>query len=151
MIVKGKSSNISELSNCLNDSLLKEYYFSDSKYIKNFLMDTISKNELYTYVDNSKILAFMRIDPVGMFSKFPLLRCIAVNPNYRNRGIGKKMLQHFENLWFEKSNKVFLCVSDFNLKAKKLYIESGYIEVGSINDLYKANVAEYLLCKTLIV
>lgn len=149
MIIKVKKINISELSDCLNSSSLKENYFTNSNYIEEFLTESINRGELYSYMDNGKAIAFMRIDPVGMFSKFPLLRCIAVNPDYRNRGIGKMLLQYFENLYTDKNNKIFLCVSDFNAKAKRLYIKSGYIEVGKISGLYKDHITEYLLCKTL--
>lgn len=147
---KAKSANLLELSSCLNNSLLKENYFSDPKYIEDFILESIAKEELYTYSKGGKVIAFMRVDPVGMFSKFPLLRCISVNPDYRNLGIGKTLLDYYENLCVGKSTKVFLCVSDFNSKARKLYIESGYTEVGKIKGLYKAGVTEFLLCKTLI-
>lgn len=149
MIRKATVTQLPELSACFNESLLKENYFSDPKYIKEFLLDSINKDELYSYFKNNQAIAFMRIDPVGMFSKFPLLRCLVVNPEFRNMGIGRSLLSYFEELYFENCNRIFLCVSDFNIKAKKLYLESGYMEVGCIPGLYKDDVTEYVLCKTL--
>lgn len=77
-----------------------------------------------------------------MFSQLPLLRCIAVNPQYRNIGIGKEMLSYYEVIGFGKSNKLFLCVSDFNRKAKTLYNLIGYKVVAS---LYIDDVTEHIM------
>lgn len=149
MIKKGTKSHIPEILICFDKSKLKDNYFHDPEHTNNFLMDSISKDELYVYENNKKILAFIRIDKNGMLSKFPLLRCIAVNPDYRNRGIGKELLSYFEVQGFSSSSKVFLCVSDFNPKARKLYLEQGYKEIGRIEDLYKQGITEFILCKSL--
>lgn len=150
MIEEAKLSHITEISECLSSSKLKDHYFNEPNYIKDFLTDSINKGELYIYKNEyNEILAFMRLDSVGMLSKFPLLRCIGVKPAYRSKGIGKKLLRHFECISQNNSDKVFLCVSDFNEKAKKLYMESGYQEVGYIKNLYKPGINEYIMCKTL--
>lgn len=97
-------------------------------------MDALNRGELYTYSLEGKPIAFMRIDPNVMFSKFPLLRCIAVKPKYRNRGIATEMLRYYEDLF--QDIKLFLCVSEFNNRAKQLYLRLHYQEVGNIPDLY---------------
>lgn len=84
-----------------------------------------------------------------MLSKFPLLRTLAVKQEHRSKGIGKELLNYYENSSSINSNKIFLCVSDFNNKAKKLYTAVGYKEVGYIKDLYKQGINEYIMCKTI--
>ena len=149
-IVKAQQNQVPELKYCLNDSKLQDEYFNNDSITDSFIRDSIDKDELYVYLDhNSKALGFIRIDHIGMFSKFPLLRCIAVNPNHRNMGIGNSLLDYFEETEFEHSDKVFLCVSDFNGSAKKLYTSVGYEEVGSIKDLYKKGITEHIMMKSI--
>ena len=149
-IAKAQHNQIPELKNCLNDSKLQDEYFNGDSITESFIRDSIDKDELYVCLDhNNKVLGFIRIDHIGMFSNFPLLRCIAVNPNHRNMGIGKSLLDYFEETEFEHSDKVFLCVSDFNDSAKKLYTSVGYEEVGSIKDLYKKGITERIMMKSI--
>lgn len=145
MIKKSTKDQIPLLKHCLDSSFLQDNYFNDETYTVNFLMDAFNRGELYTFSLDDKPVAFMRIDPCGMFSKFPLLRCIAVKPEYRNRGIAKEMLKYYENLF--QDTKLFLCVSELNNRAKKLYLALGYKEVGNIPDLYRDGTSEYLMCK----
>lgn len=148
MIKKSTEDQITTLLHCLDNSYLQDTYFHDDTYTKNFLLDTLNRGELYTYFIEDRHVGFMRIDPHGMFSKFPLLRCIAVKPEYRNRGIATEMLKYYEKLF--KDTKLFLCVSEFNNRAKQLYLRLDYQEVGNIPDLYKDGTSEYLMCKRII-
>ena len=66
---------------------------------------------------------------------------------YRSQGVGKKLLEFFEDTCFQEDSKLFLVVADFNLKAKKLYEEIGYKHVGTMPDLYREGITEYLMMK----
>ena len=57
------------------------------------------------------------------------------------------MIEFYESMGFEKSDKVFLLVSEFNTDAKRLYERLGYVEVGKIPDLYQKDTAEYFMMK----
>lgn len=149
MIKNVTISHLPDLVECFNNSLLKDNYFTDPKSIKVFLKESIAKGELYGYFSDDKVVALMRIDPVGMFSKFPLLRTLAVNPDFRSKGIGKALLNYYEGVYSNKSRRIFICVSDFNPRAKKLYMGSGYSEVGVLPNLYKEGITEYLLSRSL--
>ena len=63
-------------------------------------------------------------------------------------GIGKALLEAFESMAFEISNKVFLVVADFNPSAKRFYGAHGYRQVGEIPGLYRPGITEYLMLKT---
>ena len=144
-------ANINHLDLCmaaLDECILADKYFDNPEQVADFITDGISKNEVHAAFDSdNNFKGFMRIDKNGCFSKFPLLRLIAVPPVCRGKGNGKKMLEYYEHLGFESSDKVFLLVSDFNPRAKKLYESVGYIKVGSIPDLYKQGVTEFLMMK----
>lgn len=64
-------------------------------------------------------------------------------------GIGRKLLEFFEDTSVKFSNKLFLVVADFNPKAKELYLRMGYKEIGIIPGLYKKGVNECLMMKEL--
>jgi len=83
------------------------------------------------------------------FYRFPFLHVIAIVPQHRNKGIGTKHLNYFENLAFENADKIFLTVADFNPKAKQLYERLGYQQVGLIPSLYRDGVNESLMMKKL--
>jgi len=72
-----------------------------------------------------------------------------LNMEFRNLGIGKKLLKHFEETNSKTSLKLFLVVAEFNPKAKRLYQSIGYKEVGIVPNLYKRGVTECLMMKEL--
>ncbi len=148
MITHGTIHEFNEIMECMMNSRLCDAYFSDRSHREAFISAALNRNELYVYKDeNGGILGMMRIDMNGMLSRFPLLRLISINSKSRNKGIGTAMLEHFEKIGFEGNNKVFLCVSDFNKRAQKLYKGRGYRRVGKIGNLYKENVDEYIMMK----
>jgi ribosomal protein S18 acetylase RimI-like enzyme len=143
----GNETQLEVCASCLNNCVLGERYFYDRKHTVEFLKDGFEKGEIYLCVNDDTVLGFMRIDLKGTFAKFPLLRVIAVNEKYRNQGIGKAMIEYYESMGFEESDKVFLLVSEFNTDAKRLYERLGYVEVGKIPDLYQKDTAEYFMMK----
>ena len=54
----------------------------------------------------------------------------------------------FENIGFERSSKLLLLVSDFNLQAKRLYHEIGDKEIGVINGLFREEISEDIMMKS---
>ncbi len=148
MIVKADRKIIREIIECLDDSALRDIYFSDADHTLRFISNAIEHDELYVYIDDAEsIRGFMIIDPKGMFSVFPYLKVLAVHPSFRGRGVGSEFLTYFEDTGFANSNKVFLCVSDFNPDAKRLYERCGYSQVGTIPNLYNDRADEYLMIK----
>ena len=83
----------------------------------------------------------------GCFGKFSYLSIMAVNRKYRGKGIGRTLINKFEEIGFKKADKVFLLVSDFNKKAQLFYRKLGYKKVGSIPDLFKVGISENILIK----
>ena len=144
----GLKEDLSDCCKALENSMLFDEYFKDVQKCKSVILEGIEKEEIYIAKDeNGNIIGFMRIDDVGMFSKFPFLRLIAVKYEYRCKGFGTKLLGFYETKFKNKSDRVFLCVSSFNEKAKKLYKSVGYNEIGKIDGLYKKGKTEYIMMK----
>jgi ribosomal protein S18 acetylase RimI-like enzyme len=76
------------------------------------------------------------------------IQLIAIHPDQRGSGLGTQLLAFAEEQIFLHSPNVFLCVSDFNLRAQKFYERHGYQRIGELPDFLVPGRAEILLRKT---
>lgn len=147
-IIKASVNYIEDCKVALVNSELGRQYFPVEANAIFALREGIEKEEVYIALNNkANCMGFIWFIQKGAFHSFPYLHIIAVKDEYRGLGIGKRLIEFFEDSGFENNAKVFLVVADFNPKAKKLYMSLGYKEVGSIPDLYKRGVTEYLMMK----
>ena len=148
-IVKGNYDYLKDCEEALVNSELGKKYFSKLGSARKALEEGFEKEEIYIAIDNNNnCRGFIWLILNGVFHSFPYLHIIAVKEESRNLGIGKMLLQFFEDTCFKDFSKLFLVVADFNPDAKRLYEKSGYIEVGSIPCLYREGITEYLMMKT---
>lgn len=148
-IIYAKLEHLNDCVSALENSELGSIYFSQENKAKNAIAEGISKQEILVALDNNGLcLGFIWYIRDGAFHGFPYLHIIAIKEEYRNLGLGNKLLSYFEKD-IAQSSKVFLVVADFNLRAKKLYEKLGYVEVGIIPNLYKKGVTEFLMMKEL--
>lgn len=149
-IVKGSIDYINDCEDALVNSELGIRYFSEKGSARKGLEEGFAKEEIYIALDiNHNCIGFIWFILDGIFHSFPYLHIIAVKQESRNHGIGKKLLQFFEDICFKDYTKLFLVVADFNPDAKMLYERIGYIEVGSIPNLYREGIAEHLMMKSM--
>ena len=147
-IVKGSVEYIKDCEEALVNSELGKRYFSKEGSARKAIEEGFDKEEIYIAVDAKyNCVGFIWFILNGIFHSFPYLHIIAVKEENRSSGIGKKLLKFFEDTCFKKSTKLFLVVADFNPDAKMLYERIGYIEVGSIRNLYREGIAECLMMK----
>ena len=59
---------------------------------------------------------------------------LAVKAQFRNQGIGAKLLKVAEDRIFRESPNVFLCVTSFNHDARRFYERMGYHVVGELSE-----------------
>lgn len=76
------------------------------------------------------------------------IQTICLTPDVRGRGLGTAVLDWAEARIFRESPNVFLCVSDFNTGALRLYRRLGYELIGALPDFLVGGSAELLLRKT---
>ena len=79
----------------------------------------------------------------------PYIKSIAVGEHFRSRGIGGRLIQFAEDLFKAEARHIFLCVSSFNERARKLYERLGYVAVGEFKDYVIPGVSEILMHKGL--
>ncbi len=112
------------------------------------VMNTVNNdlNEVYAAYVKDDIVGVIIIQMEGAFSGY--LKNIVVKHGWRNKNLGKTMMDFVENKIFSKCTNVFLCVSSFNREAKKFYINIGYQEVGELKNYLVDGYDEILMRKT---
>ena len=149
IIVKGAMKHLKACTEALIDSEIGVTYFPTAQEAEAFLQQGLNKGEVFVSMDeHGDCVGYIWFTLEGAFYRFPYLLNIAVKKDLRGRGIGKKLLALFEEKGFAKASSLFLLVSDFNARAKKLYQAIGYKEVGVIPDLIKQGVAEHIMMKS---
>lgn len=147
-IVKAENKHLTDCKIALQESKLGEVYFPVEENAINAIHEGISKGEIFVALsDENKCLGFIWFIMKGAFHSYPYLHIVAVKKEFRNKGIGKELINFFEETASGTKTKLFLVVADFNPDAKRLYQNIGYKEVGIIPNLYKQGVTEYLMMK----
>jgi ribosomal protein S18 acetylase RimI-like enzyme len=103
--------------------------------------------ENYIAQVNDDVVGFVILDTCGPFAGY--VQSIGVMPDWRNRGIGSKLIAFAEARIFRESPNVFLCVSSFNAQAQKLYMRLGYERIGELKDYVVLGHSEILMRKTI--
>ncbi len=146
---KGNEQHLKDCRDALCRSTLGERYFSSPGSAENAILEGIRQENLYVAFIGEECVGFTYIIPKGAFHSFPFLHIIAVKEEYRNKGIGKALLDYSENIAYEMADRFFLVVADYNPDAKRFYERNGYQQVGEIPNLYRPGVTEYMMAKDL--
>lgn len=77
----------------------------------------------------------------------PYLHLIGLLPPYPGKGIGGLVLQWFENEARGRYRNLWLCVSDFNTNARRLYERQGYTLAANLDGLVFDGMSECLMRK----
>lgn len=144
---KGTLEYLNDCEEALINSELGRRYFTNEGSGKKAILEGLEQGTLYTALLNDICVGFLFYLPKGAFHSFPLLHLIAVKEEYRNKGIGKKLLDFLEKTVFINNSKIFFVVADFNSDAKRFYEKNGYLQVGEIPNLYRKGITEYLMMK----
>jgi [ribosomal protein S18]-alanine N-acetyltransferase len=103
---------------------------------------------LYLAYCNNEPAGIILLDPNGVAGS-PYIKSIAVYAAFRGHGIGTKLLSFAEDIFRSKSKHLFICVSSFNHRARKLYEKIGFRAVGELKDYIIKGASEILMHKGL--
>ena len=103
--------------------------------------------QLYVAYSENKPSGIILIDPRGVAGS-PYIKSIAVWPEYRGGGIGSALLGFAEGLFRGKARFIFICVSSFNHRARKLYEKYGFQKVGVRRAYYTDNGEDAVIMTT---
>jgi ribosomal protein S18 acetylase RimI-like enzyme len=71
-----------------------------------------------------------------------------VHESWRGRGLGTALIAFAERRILRDQPNVFICVSSFNARARRLYERLGYEVVGELKDFVVRGHSEFLLRKS---
>jgi len=126
-ITKGNMNHINDCEEALINSELGKRYFTESGRARKALEEGFSKEEIYVAVDiNNNCMGFLWFIMSGAFHEFPSLHIIAVKEESRNHGVGKSLLQYFEDICFKDFSRVFLWL-EILIKMQKDYMKKSDI------------------------
>ncbi|MFN7996651.1 MAG: GNAT family N-acetyltransferase [Bryobacteraceae bacterium] len=94
-----------------------------------------------------RAIGFCNLHPRGLAGS-PYIAVIAVGEAHRGRGIGAALLAYAERQ-FPASRYIFLCVSSFNIHARRLYERLGYTILCELKDYIIDGASEILMQKRL--
>ena len=97
----------------------------------NFYIDQISDNEKIYVFEETKILGFIQIS--SLYETLEIIN-IVVDPAYRKKGIGSKLLNHVCNIY--KPDQILLEVRESNIAAKEFYKKNKFYEIRKIKNYY---------------
>ena len=100
----------------------------------------------YVAYEGERLAGVLILNLKGSFVGYIQTVCAA--PEYRGQGVGTALVAFAEERIFREHRNVFICVSDFNPGARRLYERLGYRLVGELTDYIVAGRSELLLRKT---
>ncbi|MFY9530503.1 MAG: GNAT family N-acetyltransferase [Candidatus Acidiferrales bacterium] len=103
------------------------------------------ERENYVAVAGDRFAGFLVLDMNGPFRGY--IQSVYVEPEFRCRGLGSRLMQFAEERIFREAPNIFVCVSSFNPRARQLYERLGYELVGELRDYIVAGHSEFLLRK----
>jgi ribosomal protein S18 acetylase RimI-like enzyme len=103
--------------------------------------------EIYLALIEDQMVGFIILAMQGVFRGY--IQTVGVKPEWRNRGIGTRLVRFAEERIFRESPNVFICASSFNKRAQALYRRLGYRRVGELKDFVVAGQSEILMRKTI--
>jgi len=116
-------------------------------YRDSYKMLTDPLREIYLAVIRDQIAGFMILNMKGAFVGY--IQTICIFPEWRNTGIGTRLIDFAEKRIFRDSPNVFMCVSSFNQNAQRLYVRLGYQVIGELKNYIIPGHSEILLRKTI--
>lgn len=103
--------------------------------------------EVYVAVVGEEVVGFTILRMTGAFIGY--IQTVAVEPDWRGRGIGSRLIRFAEEWIFRQTPNVFINVSSFNPDARRLYERLGFQVVGELHDYIVAGHSEILMRKTI--
>lgn len=102
--------------------------------------------EVYVATEGGEVVGFTVIVMQGAFVGY--IQTVAVHGTRRGSGLGSRLIAFAEARILREKPNVFMCVSSFNERARRLYERLGYRVVGELTDYLVEGYSELLLRKT---
>lgn len=116
-------------------------------YVASLKILTDPSRDVYLAMVGNEIVGFTILNMQGAFVGY--LQSVCVAPQWRGKGIGSELMDYVEKRILSNTPNVFICVSSFNERVRKLYERRGYEAVGELKNWIVQGHSEILLRKTI--
>lgn len=110
------------------------------------LTEQLSIQKVYALWDDKRIVGVLRYSL--FWQKIPFLDHLLIDPEYRGRGLGKRMMIHWENMMSIAGYSSAMLSTQEDEKAQDFYKHLGYEQIGSFKPPGQ-DVNELILSKNL--
>jgi len=149
----GTEDKYEEYRKVFDDSLLMDYYTKnpDRDIVDEWVYPHLKEGTVIIANNSAgEAVGVMVYLMNGMYGGFPYLELLGVRKDSRDQGVGGKLIDYFVDICRKAGyKKCFMCVSDFNTRAKDLYVRKGFEPIALIPDLLKNGIAEWTLMKNI--
>jgi ribosomal protein S18 acetylase RimI-like enzyme len=97
------------------------------------LENKIKNNEIYVVEENGEIIGWLRY---GLFwDNVPFMNMLYLLEGYRARGIGTRLVKHWEDEMRQRGYDQVLTSTQSNEEGQNFYRKNGYTEIGGLKFL----------------
>jgi ribosomal protein S18 acetylase RimI-like enzyme len=149
-IIRGNQTHFEGCLDACKYSELWDAEFSTGEYnMPKILSAALDEDEVYVSLGEKDVVSgFIWYRPRGVFNYFGYIHLVAINKDYRGKGVGSQLFDFIEKRAAQQTKKIFLVVGEFN-SAIKMYEKRGYKRLCGIPDLFIQGVTETLMAKPL--
>jgi [ribosomal protein S18]-alanine N-acetyltransferase len=104
------------------------------------------EKEIHVALEGEEVVGFVVLNLHGGFVGY--MQSICVAPEWRSRGIGRRLIAFAEERVFRDYPNMFICVSSFNPGAQRFYRNLGYEVIGELKNFIVEGHSEILLRKS---
>ena len=91
---------------------------------------TDASREVYLAFVEGEVTGFAILHLRGLFNGY--IQAVCVGPQWRNKGIGSRLIVFAEERIFSETSNAFICVSSLSENALRLYERFGYEVIGPL-------------------
>lgn len=103
---------------------------------------------LFVAREGAQPVGFILAHPTGLAGS-PYIRSVAIVESARGKRLGTALVAFAEDYFRPQFRHIFLCVSSFNERARKLYERLGYDVIGELKEYIIPGASEILMHKRL--
>jgi GNAT superfamily N-acetyltransferase len=133
-----------------NDADLPYLIQNDSLVTEEIIKKRISDRQVIIYMKGETHLGFMRFG--FWWDIFPFLNFVIVEKDVRRKGIGRELMEFWEQEMKAKGHKLVMTSTDVDEEAQHFYRKLGYRDSGGIlfpQELFPGSAMELVLIKIL--
>ncbi|OUS76111.1 hypothetical protein B1748_14985 [Paenibacillus sp. MY03] len=123
--------------------------FTGDQHVPEHILNWKLKNqEIILAKDDEDLIGYLRLE--YLWSKYPYIGLIMVHPDYRGKGLGKRLLKYVEEHLKSKGLKTIYSSSQVNeADPQEWHRKMGFKECGIINGINEGKIGEVFFVKEL--